>query len=281
MRGVYLRVKPIAGSCGAEVSGVDVSQDLDDQTIGDIRQVLLDHGVIFFRDQALTASAHKAFARRFGQIFVHPNFKDLGTDNEIVEIRRTPGDQAIVGEEWHCDTTMMEAPPMGAILYGVEAPPYGDDTLFASMVHAHDALSDKMKDLLRTLRCVHSDHKVAGPAAARNAKRSVKVREDADWRPTVNLHPVVRTHPETGRKSLFINRAYCHRFENMTEEESAPLLGFLFRHAERPEFTCDFRWRNGSIAFWDNRRTHHIAVNDAGPFFRHVRRVQIAGERPV
>ena len=278
---MQLTVKPISGSCGAEVLGVDVSRDLDDRTIGAIRGALLDHGVIFFRDQTLNPDQHKAFARRFGDIFVHPNFAGLGADNEIVEIKRTPGDEAIVGEEWHCDTTMMEAPPMGAILYGVSVPPYGGDTLFASMCHAYDALSDKMKEVLGTMRGVHSDHTVAGPAAARNAKRSVKVREDAEWRPTVNLHPVVRTHPETGRKSLFVNRAYCHRFENMTEEESAPLLNFLFEHMERPEFTCDFRWRDGSIAFWDNRRTHHIAVNDAGPFFRHVRRVQIAGERPV
>ena len=281
MRTNHLTVRPVSGSCGAEVLGCDVSQDLDADTILDIRAALLDHGVIFFRDQTLTSDQHKAFARRFGDIFVHPNFAGLSPDPEIVEIRRTPGDEAIVGEEWHCDTTMMTAPPMGAILYGVEVPPHGGDTLFASMYHAYDALSDKLKEVLSTMRCVHSDHKVAGPAAARNAKRSVKVREDADWQPTVNLHPVVRTHPETGRKSLFVNRAYCHRFENMTEEESAPLLQFLFRHAERPEFTCDFRWRNGSIAFWDNRRTHHIAVNDAGPFFRHVRRVQIAGDVPV
>jgi len=277
MRDNHLTVKPISGSCGAEVLGVDVSQDLDNDTIGDIRRALLDHGVIFFRDQTLTREQHKRFARRFGPIFIHPNYNGMQPDPEIVEIQRTPGDQAIVGEDWHCDTTMMVEPPMGAILYGVEVPPYGGDTLFASMAHAYNALSDGMKALLSTMRAVHSDHTVAGPAANRNARRTAKVREDADWRPTVNAHPVVRTHPETGRKSLFVNRAYTHRFENMTEEESAPLLQFLFRQAERPEFTCDFRWHNGSIAFWDNRCMHHIAVNDAGPYFRHVRRVQIAG----
>jgi taurine dioxygenase len=281
MRGNHLTVEPIAGACGAEIGGVDVSQDLDADTVGEIRQALLDHGVIFFRDQSLPPDRHKVFARRFGEIFIHPNFNGTGPDPEIVEIRRTPGDQAIVGEEWHCDTTMVPAPPLGAILYGVDVPPYGGNTLFASMYHAYDTLSDGMKSMLGQLRCVHSDHKVAGPDAARNAKRTSKVREDADWRPTVNLHPVVRTHPETGRKSLFVNRAYCHRFEDMTEAESAPLLEFLFRHAERPEFQCNFRWRNGSIAFWDNRRMHHIAVNDAGPFPRHVRRVQIAGDRPM
>jgi taurine dioxygenase len=281
MCGNHLSVEPIAGSCGAEIHGVDVSQDLDAETVWEIRQALLDHGVIFFRDQTLEPDRHKVFARRFGDIFIHPNYNGTGPDPEIVEIERSPGDERIVGEAWHCDTTMMAEPPMGAILYGVEVPPYGGDTLFASMYHAYDALSAGMKKLLSTMRCVHSDHTVAGPAAGLNAKRTSKVREDADWRPTVNLHPVVRTHPETGRKSLFVNRAYCHRFENMTEEESRPLLEFLFKHAERPEFTCDFRWHKGSIAFWDNRRMHHIAVNDAGPHHRHVRRIQIAGDRPV
>lgn len=280
MRSNGITVHPIAGTIGAEVHGVDLSQDLSDAAIGDIRTALLAHGVIFFREQTIDPATQKAFARRFGDIFVHPNFRGLGADDEIVEIRRAPTDQRIVGEDWHADTTMMAEPPMGAILYGVEVPPYGGDTQFASMYAAYDALSDGMKRMLAGLRAVHSDHMVAGPAAARNSKRSTKVREDAEWQPTVNVHPVVRTHPETGRKSLFVNRSYVHRFEDMTEEESKPLLEFLFRHGERPEFTCRFRWQNGSIAFWDNRCTHHIALNDAGPYFRHVRRVQLAGERP-
>ena len=281
MRGNHLTVEPIAGACGAEIAGVDVSQDLDGDTVGDIRKALADHGVIFFRKQSLTAERHKIFARRFGDIFIHPNFNGTGPDPEIVEIYRTPGDKGIVGEHWHADTTMVEKPPMGAILFGVDVPPFGGNTLFASQAAAYEALSDGMKTMLAGLRCVHSDHKVAGPAAARNAIRTSKVREDADWKPTVTVHPAVRTHPESGRKSLFVNRSHCFRFENMTEEESAPLLDFLFRHGERPEFQCSFRWRNGSVAFWDNRQVHHIAVNDAGPFPRHVRRVQIAGDRPV
>lgn len=280
MRDNHLTVRPIAGAVGAEVGGVDLSPDLPAETIAEIRQALLDHGVIFFHGQSLQKDQQKALARRFGPLFIHPNFNGTGPDPEIVEVLRSPGDQAIIGEHWHADTTMVVEPPMGAILYGVEAPPYGGDTMFASMAAAYEALSEGMKRMLDGMRAVHSDIRIAGPAAARNAKRTSKVREDADWQPTVNVHPVVRTHPETGRRSLFVNRSHVHRFEDMTEEESAGLLDFLFRHGERPEFTCRFRWHNGSVAFWDNRCVHHIAVHDAGPFYRHMRRIQIAGDRP-
>ena len=247
-----ITVEPIAGAVGAELHGVDLSRDLPDITIAGIRRALLDHGVIFFRDQNLDPEQHKALARRFGPIFVHPNFKGLGGDDEIVEIRRQPTDRKIVGEEWHCDTTMMAEPPLGAILYGIEVPPYGGDTMFASMYHAYDTLSDGMKRMLAGMRAVHTDHTVAGPAAARNAKRSTKVREDADWKPTVNLHPVVRAHPETGRKSLFVNRAYVHRFENMTEESARRYWTTCSVTGSAPNSPAasagmPVRWRSGTI----------------------------------
>jgi len=278
MRNRRIEVEPIAGACGAEIHGVDVAAELDDATIADIRQALLDHCVIFFRDQNLDVARHKAFARRFGDIFIHPNYDGVVPDPEIIEVRREPGDERIVGEEWHTDTTMVAEPPMGAILYAIETPPYGGDTMFASQYAAYDALSDGMKRMLAGLRAVHSDRKVAGPRAGMNAKRSTKVREDADWRETISVHPVVRTHPETGRKLLFVNASYTIGFEGMTEAESAPLLDYLLEHGHRPEFTCRFRWRPGSIAFWDNRSTKHIAVHDAGPHRRLMRRVQVAGE---
>ena len=280
MRSNRLSVHPIAGTVGAEVHGVDISQDLDDATIGDIRGALLDHGVIFFRDQTLDHAQHKRFARRFGDLFVLPNYRGMGEDDEVLEIRRQPTDTRVVGELWHADTTMCAEPPMGAILYGVEVPPYGGDTLFASNCAAYEALSPGMKRVVDGLRAIHSDYRIAGPRVNRNAERSTKVRQDVDWQPTVNIHPVVRTHPETGRKGLFVNASHVDQFEDMTIEESKPLLDFLFDHMSRPEFTCRFRWANGSVAFWDNRCTHHLAVNDAGPYFRHVRRVQIAGDRP-
>jgi taurine dioxygenase len=274
-----LEIQPIAGALGAELSGVDLGADLDDATIAEIRQALLDHCVIFFRDQEFDAAQHKALARRFGPIFIHPNYYGLQVDPEILEIRREPGDTKVVGEDWHTDTTMMTEPPMGAILYALEVPPYGGDTLFANQYLAYETLSDGMKRLIGGLRAVHSDRMVAGPAV-NHAGRTTKARADADWRETVNVHPVVRTHPETKRKLLYVNYSYTVGFEGLTEEESRPLLTYLMEHGNRPEFTCRFRWTKGAVAFWDNRCVKHLAVNDAQPFRRVMRRVQIAGDRP-
>ncbi|PYM79566.1 MAG: taurine dioxygenase [Candidatus Rokuibacteriota bacterium] len=271
-----LEVHPIAGALGAELSGVDLGADLDDATIKEIRQALLDHCVIFFRDQAFDAEQHKRLARRFGEIFVHPNYAGIQADPEIVMIRREPGDTRVVGEDWHTDTTMMAKPPMGAILYAIEAPPYGGDTLFANQYRAYDALSDGMKRLLTGLRAIHSDRLVAGPNANANAGRTTKTRDDAAWRETVNRHPIVATHPETGRPVLFVNYSYTVGIEGLTDAESRPLLEFLMEHGHRPEFTCRFRWTQGAVAFWDNRCVKHLAINDAGPYRRLMRRVQIA-----
>lgn len=276
-----LDVRPLAGACGAEVHGVDLAGPLSDATIAAIRTALLDHCVIFFRDQELDVAQHKALTRRFGEIFIHPNYKGVGADDEIVVIRREPGDKKIVGEEWHADTTMVAEPPMGAILYAIEVPAYGGDTLFASQYAAYDALSDGMKRLIGGLKAYHSDRKVAGPQANMNAFRTTKVREDDGWRETVSLHPVVVTHPETGRKLLYVNHSYTYCFEGMTEEESRPLLDYLLNHGHRPEFTCRFRWQKGSVAFWDNRVCKHLAVHDSHRATRHMRRTQIAGTRPV
>ena len=281
MRSNSLEIRPIAGAIGAEIHGVDLSGHLPDAVIADIRSALNAHCVIFFRDQEIDPEQHKAFARRFGEIFIHPNYRGMQEDNEIVMVRREPGDGHIVGEDWHTDTTMVEEPPMGAILYAIETPPYGGDTCFANQALAYDTLSDGMKRMLEGLRAIHTDRLVAGPAAGRNRFRSTKVREDDSWRETISLHPVIRTHPETGRKMLFVNAAYTVGFEGMTEEESKPLLDYLLAHGHRPEFTCRFRWENGSIAFWDNRSTKHLAVHDAGPFRRLMRRIQVCGDKPV
>jgi len=276
-----ITVAPIAGALGAEIGGVDISRPIDDATFAEVRRAWNENLVIFFRGQTLDDDALTAFGRRFAPLFRHPNLLTEGPYPDIVRIRRMPGDKKIVGEDWHADTTCMTEPPSGAGLYGVDTPPYGGDTLFANQYLAYETLSDGMKRMLAKMTAVHSDITVAGPQAARNQYRTTKVREDAEWREHVAEHPVVRTHPETGRKGLFINRSYTQRFSGMTAEESRPLLEFLYQHATRPELTCRFRWENGSVTVWDNRCVMHIAVNDVWEHPRIMHRVQMCGDRPV
>jgi taurine dioxygenase len=175
-----ITVSPIAGALGAEIGSVDIAAGVDDATIAEIRRALLEHLVIFFRDQQLDDASHKAFSRRFGELFIHPNYDFGQAEREIVRVVRAPGDERIVGEEWHTDTTMMREPPMGSILYALEVPPYGGDTLFANQYLAYESLSEGMKTMLAGLKVVHSDIRVAGPQAGLNARRSSKVREDAN-----------------------------------------------------------------------------------------------------
>jgi taurine dioxygenase len=274
-------VKPVAGACGADVSGVDLSKDLDNETFAELHQAFLDHQVLFFRDQDLTEDQHKAFGRRFGDLNIHPRYVPLEGHPEIFPIRKDPEDKRIVGESWHHDLTHLPAPPLGSVLYALEVPPVGGDTMFASQYAAYDALSDGMKETLDGMMAVH-DNRIQSPriAAARNTERTSKLREDEseDEEPECE-HPVVITHPETGRKALFVNRVRTHRFKDMTEEESKPLLGFLFEHSHKPEFTCRFRWEKGSIAFWDNRCLLHKALNDYPGHKRYMNRVTVNGGR--
>jgi taurine dioxygenase len=276
-------VKPVAGACGAEVGGVDLSQPLDDETFAEIHRAFIDHQVLFFRDQHLTEEQHKAFGRRFGELNVHPRYVPLEGHPEIFPIRKDPEDKRIVGESWHQDLTHLTAPPLGSILYALEVPPVGGDTLFASQYAAYDALSDGMKETLDSLIAVH-DNRIQSPkiAATRNTERTSKLREDEteDEEPECE-HPVVITHPESGRKALFVNRVRTHRFKDMTEEESRPLLEYLFEHSHKPEFTCRFRWEKGSIAFWDNRCLMHKALNDYPGYKRYMNRVTVNGGRPA
>ena len=266
MRNARIAVRPLSGAGGAEISGIDVAQDLDAATVREIRAALNEHCVVFFRDQNLDVERHRVFARCFGEIFVHPLLKEVSADPEIVMVRREPGETSYFGKSWHADTTLCAEPPMGTILYGIDVPPYGGDTLFANQYLAYEALSGGMKEMLAGLRAVHSHPGEANPQAGNETR---------------NIHPVVRTNPETGRKMLFVNEYHTSGFEGMTEAESRPLLNFLLEHGNRPEFTFRFRWQKGSIAFWDNRSTKHIALGDTGPFRRLMRRIQIRGDRPV
>ena len=236
-----LSVTPLSPAIGAEVAGIDLGGELCDEVIAQIRRALLEHCVLFFRDQSLDVDQHKRLARCFGEIFIHPNYYTGDHDPEIVTISRKPGDKVIVGRDWHTDMTMIESPPMGALLYAMEVPPYDGDTAFTNQYLAYEGLSNGMKALLNGLRCVHTDRKVAGPKSRFSGhNHSADVRLDENWRETVSVHPVACTHPETGRKCLFASHSYSVAFEGMTEEESAPLLDWLMRAGHRPELTCRF-----------------------------------------
>ena len=277
-----IRVSPVAGALGAEISGVDVSARLDDDTVAEIRRALLEHLVIFFRGQNLDDASHKAFTRRFGDIFIHPNFNTGTGDPEIVRVVRAPGDERIVGEEWHSDTTMMPEPPMGAILYALEVPPYGGDTLFANQYLAYESLSPGLQKMLDGLEAMHSAKRPYGRQgiyADKNQARSMKIHTGVEAESEI-AHPVVRVHAETGRKALYVNVAHTVRFAGMTDDESRPLLRYLFEHSVRPEFTCRFRWRAGSLALWDNRCALHFPINDYHGHLRRMHRITLAGDVP-
>ncbi|MEM7252779.1 MAG: TauD/TfdA family dioxygenase [Pseudomonadota bacterium] len=274
-----ITVNPLSGCVGAEIGGVNLS-DVDDETFAEIHRAFLAHLVIFFRGQTLDDDGLLALSNRFGPPFRHPNFIPDPDRPEIVRIRTEPDDVKIVGVEWHTDTTCMREPPLGAVLYAIETPPVGGDTLFANQYAAYESLSPAYQEMLSQMTAVHSDRRVAGPRSGVSGGRTSKVREDTEWTETLNHHPVVRTHPETGRKGLFVNRAYTVQFTDMTEAESAPILEQLLQHAARPEFTCRFSWKRGSVAIWDNRCLMHIAIHDYAGHRREMHRVQIAGDRP-
>lgn len=278
-----IQITPISGACGAEVSGVDLSQELDEETFAELRRAFNDHQVLFFRDQKLTEDQHKAFGRRFGSLNIHPRYVPLEGHPEIFPIRKDPEHTKIVGESWHHDLTHLEKPPLGSILYALEVPPVGGDTLFANQYAAYESLSDGLREMLDGMTAVH-DNRIHSPkiTSGRNDKMTSKLRDDPDEEDEPDMeHPVVITHLETGRRALYVNRVRTHRFRGMTEEESRPLLHYLFDHSHRPEFTCRFRWEKGSVAFWDNRCVMHKALNDYPGYKRYMNRVTVDGTRPV
>ena len=276
----HIDVRPIAGALGAEIHGVDVN-DLSDEVFAEIQEAWHRHLVIFFRNQTMDDEQLKTFGRRFAPLFRHPNFVAQDDQPDIVRVYTSPDDQRIVGEDWHQDTSCMPEPPSGAVLYAIEVPPAGGDTLFANQYMAYETLSDGMKELLDGMKALHSDIRVAGPRANQRLQgRTSVIRADEEWRATEAMHPVVRTHPATGRKALFVNRSYTRHFEGMTREESKPWLNYLEKHATRPELTCRFRWEPGSIAIWDNRCAMHIAMHDYKGHWRKMHRVQMVGDKP-
>ena len=274
----HIEISPVASALGAEIGGVNLAEPLSRETRAEILEALGRYVVLFFRDQELSCGQHYAFASNFGPPIEHPFTKGLEEWPEIIEIVRSPGEPYNWDSKFHSDLMFLEEPPMGASLYALEIPPYGGDTVFVNMYLAYETLSDGMKDLLSDVRGVNE----SGSPANYSTPGAMAGKEGE---PMSASHPVVRSNAATGRKALYVSPGFTRRFENMTLEESRPIIDYLCQHALRPEFSCRFRWSPGAVAVWDNRVSLHRAVPDFfGEVDRHRRvmhRVTIGGDRPV
>jgi taurine dioxygenase len=273
-----LRATPLAGAIGAEIHGVDL-RSLSDGLVADVRKVWLDHGVVFFRDQDLSAEQYLAFADAIGERARYPFVPGIDGYPDIIAVAKLPHETVNFGGIWHSDTAYLDEPPMATMLLAREVPPAGGDTLYASQYAAYEALSDGMKELLAPLRGVNSS--ALADVSKTREDRIKEADAEADARAYEAVHPVVRTHPETSRRALYVNVAHTARFEGMTEAESRGLLQFLFAHQTKPEFTCRFHWEVGSLALWDNRCVQHNPVNDYHGFKRVMHRITLKGDRPI
>jgi taurine dioxygenase len=283
-------VRPIAGALGAEIAGVNLAR-LDDATFTEIKAAWLEHLVIFFRDQNITPEQQIAFAKRFGSIHHHPFMKSMDEYPDILEIIKEEGDTKAFGEVWHTDQMFNPKPATATILYAKETPDAGGDTLFANMYLAYETLSDAMKAMLAGVKTfnvgdrkklMQADRIGVGPGPdgryAGNEKMSAKIRDPGDLQ-TESSHPIVRTHPETGRKAIYISN-HTQTLVGFKPAEARPIIDFLRAHAVEPEHTCRFRWQVGSMAIWDNRCTQHRALNDYPGKRRRMHRITIAGDTP-
>ena len=274
----FINVNPISGSIGAEIKNVNLSSKLDNKILKEIYKAFLLFNVIFFRDQMFEPKSQKEFAKKIGKPIIYPFVKGLDHFPEITPILKKETDKNNFGGIWHSDTTYQEKPPMGTMLYALEVPEYGGDTEFSNQYLAYESLSEGMKIFLDDLQAVN----ISGKG------RVAKTRSDIMKHSSVGLkgnelesiHPVVRTHPETNRKSLYINEAHTTQFVGMTEEESMPILKFLFKHQVKSEFTCRFKWKKGSVAIWDNRCTMHYPINDYHGHRRLMHRITFEGDKP-
>lgn len=276
-------VAPIAGSIGAEISGVDLSRDLGNQVFDEIHQAFLDHKILCFRDQDLTPEQQVVFSEHFGKPDIYPYIKSLPDVPEVIEILKTERDTVNFGDAWHSDTSYLPNPALGTLLYALETPEQGGDTLFANMQSAYEALSDAMKAMLDGMIGVNSSAQnyTGGRAKVMKALDGMKDKYIDSSEVSISEHPVVRTHPETGAKGLYISRSHTAHFKGMTKEESKPLIDFLSDHAVRPEFTCRVQWKPGTMVLWDNRCTQHCAINDYNGQRRRMHRVTLVGDTPA
>jgi taurine dioxygenase len=278
-----MKIAPVAGGLGAEISGVDLAR-LQEAEFAQIQRAFTDHLVLFFRDQRIGPEQQVELTRRFGPVLRVPYVTHLKEHPDIIAVLKEAEERQIstFGNAWHSDFSFLEQPPAGSLLYAREVPAFGGDTLWSNMYTAYETLSEGMRRMLVGLKAVHTG-KPYGTEGGVGIKgsRSIQITRGDPEADRETAHPVVRTHPESGRKALFVNAIYTTRFEGMTGAESRPLLDFLFEHATRPEFTCRFRWSPGALAIWDNRCTLHYAVNDYDGSRRLLHRTTFAGERPV
>ena len=265
-----IKVAPSTLRIGAEISGIDLTKPLGDQQFAELHDAMVEHQVLFFRNQPIDHESHKALGRLFGPLAIHSGVAGLADHPEIVAIHADANSKYVAGENWHSDLTCNAEPPMGSILDLHTVPPVGGDTLFSSMYAAYDALSDRMKAYVEGLTAIHDGEHVYRP-----------LTNDPNKRFPCSTHPVVRIHPHSGRKALFVNSSYTTRIVEVSKEESDAVLHFLYQHCANPNFQVRFRWEPHSIAFWDNRCTQHLAVWDYFPQVRSGFRVTVAGERPA
>jgi len=274
-------VEPSSGALGAEVVGIDLAKDVDDATFEEIYHAWLDHHVLFFRDQGITPEEQAAFAARFGELEAYPFMEPMSGHPHVIRIVKEPETKFNFGGGWHSDMSYQERPVKATLLYALEVPARGGDTLFASMTAAYEALSAGMQTLLGGLGAVFTASKVHGAAGLyKNADHPMTMKGDTVRAEARFVHPVVRTHPDTGRKGLFLDPPHVERFENMRIAESEPLVEWLGAWATSSEFTTRFRWRVGSLAVWDNRCVQHYALNDYPGERREMHRTTVAGDVP-
>lgn len=274
----YFEIRQLTPAIGAEIVGLDLSIVLPPEILANLRQVWLERKALFFRDQKLTPEQHLAFTRQFGELEKYPFLPGIPGHPLIAPVLKQAHETVNFGGLWHSDTTYLETPAMGATLYAIEIPPLGGDTLFANMALAYETLPESLKERTRDLRVVNSSAK-----AEVTKTREDRIRDagdDAVRQEFVSIHPLVRTHPETGEKILYVNEGHALCIDGWTEEESLPLLETLYKHQRKPEFQCRFRWSVGALALWDNRACQHYPVNDYHGYRRLLHRISLKGDRP-
>jgi len=273
-----INVKPLSGNIGAEIDGVNL-QKISKEQFKEIKIVFGKYGVIFFRNQNLSPEEEIIFAELWGEININRFFTNLEGYPKIALVSKEPDQKKNIGGAWHTDHTYDLEPAMGSILFAHQVPKKGGDTLFSSMYAAYETLSDGLKDTLKNMYGRHSSRHVFGTSRAERNDDTVGRIINSDKAKQDAIHPVVITHPQTGKKALFVNPTFTLGFDGWSDEESKPLLNYLYSHATKPEFTCRFKWEEGSIAFWDNRSTWHLAVNDYHGERRLMHRITINGTR--